>query len=84
MNTWCMAFVQHKTYPVLPDYISILNQLGYKTLDLSQLGSHVRMRSRVEGRITAAVSVISLCLYVENVYCIQNSYHDMCSGMCAV
>ena len=60
MNTWCMAFVQHKTYPVLPDDITILNQLGYNTLDLNRLGSHARMHSRVERRISAAVSVISL------------------------
>ena len=54
-----MSFVQHKTYLVLPDDVTILNQLGFNTLDLNRLGSHVGMRGRVEGRITVLESVIS-------------------------
>ena len=54
------------TCPLLPDDVTImiLNQLGYNTLDLNQLGSLTSMRNRVELRIIAAVSVISLYSYI--------------------
>ena len=53
-----MSFVQHKTCLLLPDDVTIFNPLVYNILDLNRLGSHVSMRGRVEGRITAAVVLI--------------------------
>ena len=62
-NTWCVSFVPHKTCLVLPDDVTIFNQLGYNTLDLNRLGNHTRMRGRVEVRITALEFLISSYLY---------------------
>ena len=66
-----MSFVQHKTYPLLPDGVTILNQLGYNTLDLNRLGNHTRMRGRVEGRITVLVLSIPSYLQPKKKYAVE-------------